>query len=113
MPDTPLIDPAALESLRALGDESFLQEIIDIFLDDTPTRITELRTSLASGDQGTFARAAHSIKGSASNLGAEPLRAAAATLENDAQQAIPADAEARIQELDTILAATRRALGRA
>jgi HPt (histidine-containing phosphotransfer) domain-containing protein len=112
MSDVPLIDPAALDNLRALGDEAFLQEIIDIFLSDTPTRIDELRRALATRDVRTFARAAHSIKGSASNLGAEPLRALAATLEHDAGDAIPADAAARIQELDTTLAATRRALGR-
>lgn len=112
MSDAPFIDPVALDNLRALGDEAFLQEIIDIFLTDTPKRVDELRQATVSGDQATFVRAAHSIKGSASNLGAEQLRAIAATLEAGATDGIPADAAARIQEMDTILAATRRALGR-
>jgi HPt (histidine-containing phosphotransfer) domain-containing protein len=112
MTDVPLIDPAALDNLRALGDEVFLQEIIDIFLSDTPKRIDELRRALAARDLRTFARAAHSIKGSASNLGAEPLRALAASLEHDARDTIPADAAARIEALANLLATTRCALGR-
>jgi len=68
----PMIDPQALGNLRALnpGDnDEFLRELAAIFLEDTPKRITELDASLAAGDAGTFTRAAHSIKGSAANLG--------------------------------------------
>lgn len=81
----PVIDPQALDNLRALnpGDnDEFLRELAAIFLEDTPKRITELDTSLAAGDAGTFTRAAHSIKGSAANLGAMRLRAAADKLEH-------------------------------
>lgn len=83
-----VIDPQAIENLRALnpGDNDvFLREIIGIFLEDTPLRIAELEQSLAAGDQVKFARAAHSIKGSSSNLGAMALRAAAETLEHHAR----------------------------
>lgn len=83
-----VIDPQAIENLRALnpGDnDAFLREIIGIFLEDTPLRIAELEQSLAAGDQVKFARAAHSIKGSSSNLGAAVLRAAAETLEHHAR----------------------------
>jgi HPt (histidine-containing phosphotransfer) domain-containing protein len=71
-----------------------------------------MRTSFAGGDQDTFARAAHSIKGSAGNLGAEQWLAVAARLEADAKNGIPANAAARIQEMNAILTATRPALGR-
>ena len=89
MPDFPVIDPTALDNLRALnpGDnDEFLREIIGIFLEDTPGRLTELDTSLASGDLNTFTRAAHSIKGSSANLGALSLRAAAEKLEHHARK---------------------------
>ncbi len=84
MSDFSIIDPQAIENLRALnpGDnDEFLREIAGIFLEDTPQRITELETSLTAGDVGKFTRAAHSIKGSSSNLGAMALRAAAEKLE--------------------------------
>lgn len=88
MTETSVIDPQAIENLRALnpGDnDEFLREIIGIFLEDTPQRLAELDQSLATGDLTKFARAAHSIKGSSSNLGAMALRAAAEKLENRAR----------------------------
>jgi HPt (histidine-containing phosphotransfer) domain-containing protein len=80
----PIIDPQSIESLRSLnpGDnDEFLREIVGIFLEDTPLRIIDLMQSLAAADAGKFTRAAHSIKGSAANLGAMQLRAAAEQLE--------------------------------
>src|SRR2546423_767133 len=88
MPDPHVIDPAAIENLRALnpGDnDEFLREIAGIFLEDTPLRIAELDQSLAAADRPKFTRAAHSIKGSSANLGAMGLRAVAEQLENESR----------------------------
>ncbi len=88
MSDSAIIDPQAIENLRALnpGDnDEFLREIAGIFLEDTPLRIKELEESLAAGDVSKFTRAAHSIKGSSSNLGAVALRAAAEKLEHESR----------------------------
>jgi histidine phosphotransfer protein HptB len=82
------IDPEAIENLKALNpddDNAFLKEIIGIFLEDTPQRIAELKQCLVSFDQPTFTRAAHSIKGSASNLGAIKVRALAEKLEHQSR----------------------------
>jgi HPt (histidine-containing phosphotransfer) domain-containing protein len=89
MPDVPVIDPQAIEGLRALDADNsgtFLVEIIGIFLEDTPQRIAELEQSLAASDTTTFARAAHSIKGSSSNLGAVALRNVAENLEQQTRK---------------------------
>ncbi len=86
MSATPL-DPETIASIRALaGDEGddFLREIIGIFLEDTPLRFTELDDALRVRDVGKFARAAHSIKGSSSNVGAFLLRGEAEALEQKA-----------------------------
>ena len=88
MTDLPVIDPEALENLRALNpddNDDFLREITGIFLEDTPLRIAELDQSLTAGDVPKFTRAAHSIKGSSSNLGALTLRAAAEKLEHQSK----------------------------
>ena len=85
MPDPVIIDLETIENLRSLnpGDnDEFLREIAAIFSEDTPLRIAELDQSLASGDPPRFTRAAHSIKGSSSNLGAMALRATAEKLEH-------------------------------
>ena len=89
MPDFPVIDPLAIENLRALnpGDnDEFLREIAGIFLEDTPQRVTELEQSLKAGDVPKFTRAAHSIKGSSANLGALGLRAVAEQLEHQSRK---------------------------
>jgi HPt (histidine-containing phosphotransfer) domain-containing protein len=89
MADFPVIDPQAIDNLRALnpGDnDEFLREIAGIFLEDTPQRLAELDQSLQAGDVAKFTRAAHSIKGSSANLGAMALRAVAEKLEHHSRK---------------------------
>ena len=88
MPEPTILDPRAIAALRELnpGDnDEFLREIAGIFLDDTPHRIAELDQSLAAADAPKFTRAAHSIKGSSSNLGATDLQAVCEDLERRAR----------------------------
>ena len=88
MAEIAVIDPQSIENLRALNpddNDEFLREIAGIFIEDTPQRIAELEQSLSAGDLTKFTRAAHSIKGSSSNLGAMALRAAAEKLEHHAR----------------------------
>ena len=84
VPDLPSIDPDAIANLRELNpvdNGEFLREIISIYLEDTPVRITEMKSSLEKGDTAAFTRAAHTIKGSSSNVGAQVLRGVAERLE--------------------------------
>jgi HPt (histidine-containing phosphotransfer) domain-containing protein len=102
MPAPLIIDPQAIENLRALtpGDhDEFLREIVGIFLEDTPKRIAELEESLAGNDTLRFTRAAHSVKGSSSNLGALALRAVAERLELQSKQTGLAGVEPIFAEL--------------
>lgn len=113
MTDTSVIDPQAIENLRALNpgdDDEFLREIAGIFLEDTPQRIAELDRSLAAADLATFTRAAHSIKGSSSNLGANLLRAAAEKLETQVRTAGLGDVAALVAEVKTEYARAQSAL---
>lgn len=84
MPDLPIIDPDAIAGLRDLnpGDKGeFLREIVGIYIEDTPKRIADMKACLSSGDVAAFTRAAHTIKGSSANVGAQALRAVAERLE--------------------------------
>jgi HPt (histidine-containing phosphotransfer) domain-containing protein len=97
-----ILDPAAIENLRSLnpGDRGeFLREIIGIFLEDTPQRLAELDECLAKGDAARFSRAAHSIKGSSSNLGANALRDVAGQLEHRSQKEGLADVATQLANL--------------
>lgn len=89
MPSAHVIDPETIASLRELnpGDnDEFLREIVGIFSEDTPRRISELDDSLAAGDIPKFTRAAHSIKGSSGNVGAMALREIAGALEQQSKK---------------------------
>ena len=75
-----LLDRAvALE--RVGGDPQLLQEIAQLFLEQAPELIDQMRTALAAGDAKVLERAAHTFKGAVGNFGAEPALEAAKTLE--------------------------------
>jgi PAS domain S-box-containing protein len=64
-------DTAALESLRELGGDDFLAEVIETFLADAPTLLGTLRRSLHEEDADELRRAAHTLKSNGFTLGVE------------------------------------------
>ena len=72
-----LLDPNAIAALRALNpdDDSFFRDLVQIYLDDSPKRLAEIEDSLARSDARRLTLAAHSLKGSSANFGANELRA--------------------------------------
>jgi two-component system, sensor histidine kinase and response regulator len=70
----------ALERLD--GDEELLQELCEIFLNESPKLVQKLRQGLAEGDSEALKRAAHSLKGEASYLAAACATQAARRLED-------------------------------
>ncbi len=80
-PDTPVLDREALMD-RVGGDVEFLQEIAGLFQEDCPKLMEEIRAAVSAGDAHGLERAAHTLKGSVSNFGAEAARAAALRLES-------------------------------
>ena len=63
-----------------LGTEAAI-ELLGSFLNDTPDSLASLTRLAATGDRETFARAAHSLAGSCSIFGLDPLRRQALELE--------------------------------
>lgn len=82
--DTPspsqVIDREALLD-RLGGDQEFLQEIASLFLEDCPKLLADIRTAVSSEDARGLEHAAHALKGSVANFGAEAARQAAFRLE--------------------------------
>lgn len=76
MAEKTVLDPTSLAALNAISpgdDGAFLKELMGIFLADTPSRLVDLENSTAANDLSGIIRAAHSIKGAASNFGAHEL----------------------------------------
>jgi HPt (histidine-containing phosphotransfer) domain-containing protein len=59
-----------LLSLSDEGDPELLVDLIQMYLQDGPQKLEEIRDGLAQKDYDRVERAAHSLKGSAGNLGA-------------------------------------------
>jgi HPt (histidine-containing phosphotransfer) domain-containing protein len=109
MPDPTSIDPAAIAALNDLnpGDGGgFLREIVGIYVEDTPRRLQDLRSSLAAGDAPLFTRAAHTIKGSSANVGAVVLARLAERLEAKARKEGLADVAELLAECEAEFART-------
>ena len=66
---------------RVGGDEELLKEIADLFVEDAPHLLEAIRVAIASGEGAALHRAAHSLKGSVANFGAEEAVKAAFQLE--------------------------------
>ena len=89
--DDATLDFSVLSTLRDLsepGQPDPVVELIDLFMEDAPDRLQAMQTSLDRRDIEALKIAAHSLKGSAKNLGAKPLGRICAELE---KQAIAAD----------------------
>ena len=72
----PAIDMAVIAGIRELrepGEPDPLADLIDLFLQDTPLRVAKMQAAIAQSDASALASAAHSLKGSSSNLGARRL----------------------------------------
>src|SRR5688572_23347692 len=79
----PLLDEQALGNLRALrveGETDPLAELSHLFIEDTPGRILQIREALKIGAAHEVEAAAHSLRGSASNMGAATMAASCGTI---------------------------------
>ncbi len=106
---TSSLDLEAIENLRSLGDEgddTFLREIIGLYLEDVPQRIADLKSARAGDDRSLYVRSAHTVKGSSANVGAVEVRLIAERLEHRAKVE-------PLTELDSVLAELDAAFERA
>ena len=76
MAEPAVLDPAVIDTLRQLtapGEPDVLAEVLRLFLSEVPLRMDRLRNGCAAGNIEEVYRAAHSLKGSAGNIGAQRL----------------------------------------
>jgi HPt (histidine-containing phosphotransfer) domain-containing protein len=66
---------------RVGGDAELLKELADLFLEEYPRLIAELREAHQQGDAKGVESAAHGLKGSIANFGAQPAVDAALQIE--------------------------------
>lgn len=99
-----VLDQEALNALRSLqddDDDDLLGELIDLFLQDAPARMTVIRDAVAREDWQALSAAAHSLKGSCGSLGAVRMAELCGRLERYGRSGgTRADAERILTDLD-------------
>jgi signal transduction histidine kinase/DNA-binding response OmpR family regulator len=102
VPPGPAVDREAI--LRRLdGNEELLRELVDLFLEEAPRRLGQIRSAVALGDGNVLQAAAHSLKGSVGNFGVTAAFEAARRLEEVVRTGDLADAAAALPLLETAL----------
>ena len=89
-PSAPLLDPAAIETLRKVAGnqgDGFVAEMAQLFLEETTKSLRDLREGCDRGDWKVVARVAHSVKSSSATLGLMRLSEACRDLEFHTQGA--------------------------
>jgi HPt (histidine-containing phosphotransfer) domain-containing protein len=89
---------------RVDGDVELLREIAMLFQQECPQALENLRDAISRGDGPAAGRAAHGIKGSASNFGAAPAVAAAIRIEQLANAGSLEEIRGAYEALDLHLA---------
>ena len=111
--DQPPFDPGALDRIRALqrpGAPDLVSKLIDLYLQSAPDWLGRLRDAVAAGDAEALRQAAHGLKSSSGNLGAQPLVALCKTLEERGRMRQLDDAPALLAAVETQYQQLREAL---
>jgi len=86
---------------RIGGDEELLNEVFELYLEDTPKKIAELGEYLRDGYAEGAKRIAHSIKGSSASIGAEGMRGITNEIQHLTRDGDVAGALDKLEEMET------------
>lgn len=87
MNDLPVLDPQPLRDLLDLGaSPTLIHELITLFQEDVPPRLTLLQRALCAQDAQQTMMEAHQLKGALSNLGLVRFAELASRIEVQARQ---------------------------
>jgi len=104
LPDSGVINMRQLETLREIGSltgKDLVTSVLRRFLEAADGRMSEIETAISERDGQRLGRAAHALKSSTANLGAEALSGCYRHLEHLGR-------EGRIEEASAFLANLRR-----
>jgi HPt (histidine-containing phosphotransfer) domain-containing protein len=83
--------PPALQQLEECGEADLVQELIVMFQTDTAERLEILRTAVAAADYPAARLEAHTIKGSALQVGANRVADVCRQMEAEARKPQPTE----------------------
>ena len=110
----PLINRQALENIRALSasnGDALLERVLQAYLADTPTHLRTIKSAIDSGSTVQIRKAAHSLKSSSANVGADALAQRCREMEQLGRNDTTAGAAALLDDMERSFQAVRQALG--
>ncbi|HWW82189.1 MAG TPA: Hpt domain-containing protein [Vicinamibacterales bacterium] len=106
----PVLDRCVLDELREAAGDEMIDEVIHVFLEDAPMRLTALGAAVGDGIVEAVAREAHGLKGSALGVGASRMAQACEMLEHTARAGSLEDSSPRLQLVTRELEAVSKEL---
>jgi HPt (histidine-containing phosphotransfer) domain-containing protein len=88
---------------RLDGDEAFLDELLQIYLEEGQANLQMAKTALSEGNLNVLTRAAHTLKGMLRNLSMNRAGEAASALENAARQGNSQEARELLAQLERLV----------
>ncbi|MGH8309487.1 MAG: Hpt domain-containing protein, partial [Steroidobacteraceae bacterium] len=82
--ETAVIDARRFREVT-MGDAELARGLVGTFIDSGRRALADVESGITKGDAALVRRAAHTLKGTSANMGADALRAAAAELERAAE----------------------------
>ena len=107
-----IIDPEAIDRLRRLGGDAFVEKMKDTFLRFASEKVQEARAALADGDASIVSGVGHALKSSAANVGALRLQRAALDVEQEAKSGATDALGECVDRLETAFEEVREELSR-
>ncbi len=89
---------------RVQGDKDLLLELLDIFTDDCPAKISLIKEAAAKKDFGALRDSAHSMKGASANISARKINAIFLQIEQMAKNNTTDGLEDLLSKLDAAFA---------
>ncbi len=107
-----VIDQEPLDMIRRVGGDELLEQLIEIFLIDTPQRIKEGQDAIVSDDFKTAERSFHSLVSMSGNMGATSMMDLARNLEQLASIKNKEEILPKITEIETIFSNVKMELNK-
>ena len=104
-------DSEAVARMRRLGGDDLVRKVSGLFIETGRLRMTDLRGGVAAADLTAVARAVHSIRGSAGNVGALSVLQCATEIEQAALGARADEMPALVARLEVAMAAAEKHFG--
>jgi HPt (histidine-containing phosphotransfer) domain-containing protein len=102
--------PEELRQMAESGDAEIVQEVLTVFQTDTASRLKSLQAALATANTAQVRTQAHSIKGSAGQVGALGFAALCQRIEQEAARGSSEELAALVRELESSFAEVCRAI---